>query len=486
MGRERNIAGSVEAGLSELARTTIEETPDAVFWVDPEARIHAVNRAACEMHGYSKQDFEALSVFDLTPEYEDEDWPRLWENLRASGHVRMESRHLRADGAEFPVEAMIFYVVSGGAEYCAAFIRDITERREAENALRRAHAEIQALKDRLEAENVYLRDELGGGAAGASGIVGEDASFRPILEMAERVAPTDSTVLVLGETGTGKELVARHVHECSARRDRTLVKLNCAALPPDLVESELFGHEKGAFSGAYDRRIGRFEVADGGTLFLDEIGELPLALQTKLLRVLQEGTFERVGGNRVRTTDVRVIAATNRDLKEEVAHSRFREDLFYRLNVFPVHLPPLRERAGDLEALVRHFMEKHRSRTGSPARRLSPEALAAMAAYPWPGNVRELENLVERALILSRGEELEISLPEAPSGSPNRTAADASASDAGLPPGAASMADLEKAALKQALKACNGVIGGPRGVAAKLKMPASTVRDRIRKYGLSV
>ena len=486
MADGRSISRAVETGLSKLARTTIEETPDAVFWVDPEARIHAVNRAACEMHGYTKEDFEALTVFDLTGEYQAEDWPRLWENLRASGHVRMESHHLRADGTKFPVDAMIFYVEADGEEFCAAFIRDITERRKAEATLRRAHAEIEALKDRLESENTYLRDELAGGVAAASGIVGEDSNFQSILEMAERVAPTDSTVLILGETGTGKELVARLIHEGSARRDRTLVKLNCAALPPDLVESELFGHEKGAFSGAYSRRIGRFEVADGGTLFLDEIGELPLALQTKLLRILQEGTFERIGDNQVRTTDVRIIAATNRDLKQEVADSRFREDLFYRLNVFPVHLPPLRERVGDLEPLVRHFMEKHRSRTGSPARRLSRETLAAMAAYSWPGNVRELENLVERSLILSRGEALEISLPEAPPGPPNSAAADASAPDAGLSTESSSMADLEKAALEQALKACNGVIGGPRGVAAKLKMPASTVRDRIRKYGLSV
>jgi formate hydrogenlyase transcriptional activator len=300
--------------------------------------------------------------------------------------------------------------------------------------------------------------------------------------MAERVAPTDSTVLILGETGTGKELVARFIHDNSARRDRTLVKLNCAALPPELVESELFGHEKGAFSGAYNRRIGRFEVADGGTLFLDEIGELPLALQTKLLRFLQEGTFERIGDNRKRQTDVRVIAATNRDLRAEVAESQFREDLFYRLNVFPVQLPPLRERPGDLEPLIRHFMEKHGSRTGSPARRISKQALSEMKTYPWPGNVRELENLVERALILSSGEDLEISLPSAPAQprAPAQAPFDKDESDAG----AGSMADLEKAALEKALVECNRVIGGSRGVAARLGMPASTVRDRIRKYGL--
>lgn len=483
MDGARGISKGMESGLSRLAQTTVEEAPDAVFWVDTEAHIHAVNRAACRMHGYSREDFERLTVFDLTREYQQSDWPQLWENLRASGHVRMESRHLRADGTEFPVEAMIFYVEAGGAEFCAAFIRDITERREAERALQRAHAEIEALKDRLEAENVYLRDELSEFGAAACGIVGEDPSFRAILDMAERVAPTDSTVLILGETGTGKELVARHIHQCSARRDRSLIKLNCAALPPDLVESELFGHEKGAFSGAYSRRIGRFEVADGGTLFLDEIGELPVALQTKLLRILQEGTFERIGDNRERTTDVRVIAATNRDLKREVAQGNFREDLFYRLNVFPVSLPALRERPGDLEPLVRHFMEKHRSRTGSPARRIAPETLAAMQTYPWPGNVRELENMVERSLILSRGGELEITLPERPR-SPAEIGGEVAPST--VPGGAApeSMADLEKAALEQALQICNGVIGGPRGVATKLKMPPSTVRDRIRKYGL--
>ncbi len=473
-----------DSGLSELARTTIEAAPDSIFWVDTEARIHRVNQAACEMHGYSREAFEALTVFELTREYQAKDWPQMWAKLRESGHVRMESHHLRADGTEFPVEAMIFYVEEDGEEFCAAFIRDITKRKQAEAALSEAHREVQALKDRLEAENVFLRDELDELGAGHSGIVSEDPGFRSVLLMAERVAPTDSTVLILGETGTGKELVARWIHEGSARRDRTLVKLNCAALPPELVESELFGHEKGAFSGAYSRRIGRFEVADGGTLFLDEIGELPLALQTKLLRILQEGTFERIGDNREQKTDVRVIAATNRDLQAEVAQSRFREDLYYRLNVFPGHLPPLRDRTGDLEPLVRHFMAKHRSRTGSPACRISRETLAQMEAYPWPGNVRELENLVERALILSRGEDLEVSLPEAPQVQAGGFVADSGSLGADHVDEGASMAELEEAALKKALKECNRVIGGPRGAAAKLEMPASTVRDRIRKYGL--
>ena len=482
MDEAKRSSDPLDAGFSELARITFEEAPDSIFWVDTDARIHWVNQAACRMHGYSKEDFEALSVFDLTHEYRVEDWPQLWDESSGGWACRVESQHIRADGTEFPVEAIIFYVEEGGQEYCAAFIRDITERKQAEAALDKAYREIQALKDRLQAENVYLREELGDSGAGRGGIVGEDPGFGRVLSMAERVAPTDSTVLILGETGTGKELVARFIHDNSARRDRTLVKLNCAALPPELVESELFGHEKGAFSGAYNRRIGRFEVADGGTLFLDEIGELPLALQTKLLRFLQEGTFERIGDNRERQTDVRVIAATNRDLRAEVAESQFREDLFYRLNVFPVQLPPLRERPGDLEPLIRHFMEKHGSRTGSPARRISKQALSEMKTYPWPGNVRELENLVERALILSSGEDLEISLPAAPAQprAPAQAPVEGGESDAAT----GSMADLEKAALEKALVECNRVIGGPRGVAAKLGMPASTVRDRIRKYGL--
>lgn len=472
----------------ELAEVTIEQAPDAVFWVDAGANIVRVNEAACRMHGYGRQDFRRLTVFDLTGEYDQAGWSMLWERLRDSGSVRMESHHVRADGSIFPIEAAIFYVRVEEKEFCAAFIRDISERRAAEEDLRKAHEDIRKLKNRLAAENVYLRQEIDQAGLGSAGVVTDDPGFQQVLALAERVAPTDSTVLIQGETGTGKELVARLIHDQSARRDRALVKLNCAAIPPELIESELFGHEKGAFSGAVSRRVGRFEVADGGTLFLDEIGELPSGLQGKLLRVLQEGTFERVGGNETLRTHVRIVAATNRVLQKEVEAGRFRSDLFYRLNVFPLALPALRERPRDMELLVRHFIKKHGPRTKSPAREVSSDVLKRMTEYSWPGNVRELENAVERALILSRGRWLDESVVPVRSG-PNEGGSRGGEAppSPGVPvsaEGPVSMEALEKQALREALEACGRVIGGPKGVAARLKMPPSTVRDRIRKYGL--
>ncbi len=269
--------------------------------------------------------------------------------------------------------------------------------------LRDALAEVRRLKDQLEAENVYLQQEIRQGGE----IVGRSPGFRGVLDAVEQVARTDATVLILGETGTGKELVARALHGISARKARPLVKVNCAALPASLIESELFGHEKGAFTGADARRIGRFELADGGTVFLDEIAELPIALQPKLLRVLQEGELERVGSATTLTVDVRVIAATNRDLADAMAKGVFREDLFYRLNVFPITCPPLRTRREDIPSLVEHFVDKHAARIGKPIGSIAEGVLEALSAYDWPGNVRELENVVERGIIMSRGNRLE-------------------------------------------------------------------------------
>ncbi len=366
---------------------------------------------------------------------------------------------------------------------------DISERRARETALARAHREIEALKNRLSDENAYLREEIAQSNPGEKGIVARDPGFLEVLEMAERVGPTDSTVLIAGETGTGKELVARRVHEASARRDRALVKLNCAALPPDLIESELFGHEKGAFSGAIKQRIGRFELADGGTLFLDEVGELPLSLQSKLLRVLQESAYERVGSNETRNCDVRIVAATNRDIAQEVSRGNFREDLYFRLHVFPLQLPPLRDRKGDIAPLAEHFMLKHGTRVRSPAREIPPEAIRQLENYRWPGNVRELENVIERALILSTGPELALRnvIPRGDTVATKDPPAADSAPPAQEREQAAepqSMEAIERQAIREALARCNGVIGGVNGAAAHLKMAPSTLRDRIRKYGL--
>ena len=283
--------------------------------------------------------------------------------------------------------------------------RDVTEKKESEEQLRKALAEVQRLRERLEADNTYLREQV---EPSFEGIIGQSDVLRYVLSRVQQVAPTSSTVLLQGETGVGKELVAHALHSLSPRRGRPLVKLNCAALPPSLVESELFGHEKGAFTGAIAQRKGRFEIADGSTLFLDEIGELPLELQAKLLRVIQDGELERVGGTTTLRTDVRLVAATNRRLEEEVKAGRFREDLWYRLNVFPITMPPLRQRREDIPQLVQHFVEKHCRKLGRAGLQVSQGTMQDLQAREWPGNVRELEAVVERAVITSTGPALRI------------------------------------------------------------------------------
>lgn len=304
-------------------------------------------------------------------------------------------------------------------------------------------------------------------------IIGNSPGLEFALAEVERVAPTDSTVLVVGETGTGKELIARAIHNLSPRCGRPLVKLNCAAIPLDLLESELFGHEKGAFTGAIAQKIGRFEMANTGTLFLDEIGDLPLALQPKLLRVLQEQEFERLGGGRTHRINVRLVAATHRDLAQMVARNEFRSDLYYRLNVFPILLPPLRERRQDIPPLVTHFVGTFSRRMGKPIRHISPETLEAFTQYSWPGNVRELQNLIERAVIRSNDGILPNPLPARESNSVTS------------PPTQGTFSDLTRAVILQALKAAGWVIGGPGGAAARLGLKRTTLIAKMKKLGIS-
>jgi formate hydrogenlyase transcriptional activator len=342
-----------------------------------------------------------------------------------------------------------------------------------ENAL--AFDEIAALKEKLEKEKVYLEEEIRTDH-NFEEIVGESAALRRVLKEVETVAPTDATVLVRGETGTGKELIARALHHLSPRRERTFVKLNCAAIPTGLLESELFGHEKGAFTGAISQKVGRFELAHEGTLFLDEVGDIPLELQPKLLRVLQDQEFERLGSTKAIRVNVRLVAATHRDLAHMVADGQFRSDLYYRLNVFPLALPPLRERREDVPRLVRHFTQKFARRMGRRIEAIPAETMDALVRYPWPGNVRELQNLIERAVILSPGPKLQVSLGEL-----NPPAAPAEA-PAGAP---LTLADAEREHVLGALRETNWVIGGPSGAAARLGLPRSTFYRIMKKLGLS-
>ena len=304
-------------------------------------------------------------------------------------------------------------------------------------------------------------------------VIGNSPALESVLEKVERVAPTDSTVLIQGETGTGKELIARAIHNLSSRCGRSFVKLNCAAIPLDLLESELFGHEKGAFTGAIAQKVGRFEMADKGTLFLDEVGDIPLALQPKLLRVLQEQEFERLGSTRTHQVNVRLVAATNRDLTQMVKRSEFRIDLYYRLNVFPVMLPPLRERCEDIPALVGHFVDLYSRRMGKQIEEIPPDTLSALSSYQWPGNIRELQNMIERAVILSNHGVLPNPLPKGET------------RDAIISPTTATLRDSERALILKALESVGWVIGGRKGAAAKLGLKRTTLIHKMQKLGIS-
>jgi transcriptional regulator with GAF, ATPase, and Fis domain len=342
------------------------------------------------------------------------------------------------------------------------------------NAL--AFKQIAELRDKLNQEREYLKEEISL-EHNFDDIVGESAGLRNVLREIKTVAPTNATVLIQGETGTGKELLARAIHNLSPRAEHTFIKLNCAAIPAGLLESELFGHEKGAFTGAIARKIGRLELAHQGTLFLDEVGEMPLDLQPKLLRALQEREIERLGGTRPIQVDVRLIAATNRDLAKMVAEKEFRSDLFYRLKVFPVFAPPLRERAGDIPILVRHFVARHSRRMGKTIETIPAEAMEALVAWKWPGNIRELENFLERAVILSRGSTLYV--PTAELEDVYGDEEEESAHDANP-----TLQEAEREHILRALREAKGMIGGPTGAAAKLGLKRTTLNSKIKKLGI--
>jgi formate hydrogenlyase transcriptional activator len=341
-----------------------------------------------------------------------------------------------------------------------------------ENAL--AYGEIAALKDKLSREKLYLQDEIRS-ELNFEEIIGKSEALRKVLQQVETVAPTDSTVLIYGETGTGKELIARAIHDLSSRVSNSFVKLNCAAIPTGLLESEMFGHERGAFTGAVAQRIGRFELANRGTVFLDEIGEIPLELQPKLLRVLQEREFERLGSSRTLTSDARLIAATNRDLSIMVGDQRFRADLFYRLNVFPIQVPPLRERREDIPVLVRHFVQQFARRMNRAIDTIPSETMSALVAYHWPGNIRELQNLIERAVILSMGPVLKVPLNDLHAQPPAAMASSGKIE---------TLEEVERRHILETLQTTDWVVGGPKGAAAALGLKRSTLQVRMEKLGI--
>ena len=351
--------------------------------------------------------------------------------------------------------------------------KEIEERKRSEASLQDAYAEIKLLQDRLQAENSYLQQEAAG-VYNFGEIIGQSSAISYVFFRVEQVAPMDATVLLLGETGTGKGVIARTIHSHSARKDRPMITVNCTSLPANLIESELFGREKGAFTGAHARQMGRFELANGGTIFLDEIGEMPLELQSKLLRVVQDGEFERLGSPRTIKVDVRIIAASNRNLEEEIKKGRFREDLFYRLNVFPITIPPLRQRTEDIPLLVNHFIAKFNKKMGKKIEAVSKETLNALEGYHWPGNVRELESVIERAVITSQGTALQI----VDRFEPFKKTGDLPGQEV------KGLAELEHDHILQVLQKTGWRIEGKNGAATLLGLNPSTLRARMRKYGI--
>ena len=462
----------------EKLRRLFDSAMDAIIEFDSGFKVTRLNPAAAKLFGYGSGKMQGrlfnllltkessgklirISEFlDAKPEGEKFIW--IPEGIRAVSET----------GAEFPAEATLSSYVMGNERFYTLILRNVNERLEAENKIRS-----------LTSVSEYLREEIKS-LTGEGGIIGDSEPLKRVLEDVKKVAGTDATVLILGETGTGKELIARSIHSSSRRADKPFVKVNCPAIPSNLIESEFFGHEQGAFTGATRRREGRFAIADGGTIFLDEIGELPLDLQSKLLRVLQEGEFEPVGSSKTAKVNVRVISATNRDLLKEVKEGRFREDLYYRLNVFQIELPPLRERAEDIEKLARSFVEKFSVRDGTSLAPLSADDIERLRSYPWPGNIRELQNVMERAVITSIDGtvNLERALPEPGDRAPapgTAAAPDAVLSDNDLK-------ELEKNNILRALKKTGWKVSGKDGAAAMLGVPPSTLNSKIKAFGIDI
>ena len=455
----------------ELSYFTIQRAPDAIFWIDSEGKIHRVNEAACRLLGYSMDELLGMEAYKLYRETNDEIWHKRWVEFERKKILTFESCMFTKGGRRFHVEVSRNYFEFDGKKYTCSFVRDITERKRAEESLKNALTEVEQLKNQLQNENLYLQDEIKL-THNFEEIISRNNGFKKVLAEVEQVASTDATVLILGETGTGKELIARAIHNISPRRNRPLVKINCAALPANLIESELFGHEKGAFTGAFSRKIGRFELANDGTIFLDEIGDLSMELQAKLLRVLQDGEFVRVGSSSTMKVDVRVIAATNRNLEAALENKTFRGDLYYRLSVFPIRIPPLRERKNDIPVLVKHFVKKYGVQTGKKIEKVPQKVIDSLQAYHWPGNVRELENIIERAVIISQGSQLELG-----KWFPRKD----------IPPEAFDMATLEDSERIHILKALEFTgwrVSGEKGAAKILGINPNTLVSKMKKLDI--
>jgi len=477
-----------ELKLEQHYRDLYRATPAMLHTVDAQGRVLHVSDHWLRKLGYQREEVIGRAITDFMSERSRAALPQHeLENVIAQGSLVNAPREFVTKSGDV-IEVLISSAADRDEDGVRALLvacKDVTERNQAERKLLAAFEENARLKAELERERDYLREEVQV-QMNFGRIIGESTALKKMLARLEAVAQTDASVLIQGESGVGKELVAHVIHSSSARRDGPLVKVNCAAVPHELFESEFFGHVKGAFTGAHRDRVGRFELANGGTIFLDEVGEIPLSLQSKLLRVLQESEYERVGDERTHSVDVRVIAATNRDLEQAVADGRFREDLFYRLSVFPIEVPPLRQRGDDIVQLAAHFLERASQAFGHRPLTLSKQQAALLKQYSWPGNIRELKNVIERAVILSQGKVLRLDLAMATILEPDEESgiADAAASgDRILTEDA--IDELIRRNTVAALRTANWRVSGPKGAAKILGIKPTTLADRMKKLGIS-
>jgi formate hydrogenlyase transcriptional activator len=455
-------------------RDLYEEAPIAYIYEDTESRFLSANRAAMRLLGLKPEDVPGtfgLSLIAPTPETQERVRQGIAALQQGQERTSVELELRRKDDGR-PVWVQWWSKPDPDGKYTRTMLVDITARVLAERE-----------RNRLQQQNLYLQEELKS-EYNFEEIIGSSPALHGALSKVRQVAPTDSTVLILGETGTGKELIARAIHNISKRRDKPLIKVNCSALPTGLIESELFGHEKGAFTGATEKRLGRFALADGGTIFLDEIGDIPSAVQVRLLRVLQEHEFEPVGSSKTLKVDVRVIAATNRDLERAVADGSFRADLFYRLNVFPLRVPPLRDRREDIPTLAHYFLEKYATKIGRHVDAVAGDTMQRLLAYPWPGNIRELENVIERAVILSPGPALHVDAQVLPVSDATHAAKPLSTTDTSADSVPPTLEESQRRHILHALEECKWVVEGPHGAASVLRLHPNTLRSRMKKLGI--
>lgn len=437
----------------------MNSVPGLVYIFNKEGRLVDWNTRVEEIYEYTAEELDGKNILDLIDAGDRDKVDKTFKNVFINGYDNVENIALTKSGKKLPYLGSGKMIIIDNEEYLIGFSVDIGE-------LYKARKKIIELNCRLKAENIYLKDQLNQSGLKYE-IIGESEEIKYSLFRVEQVAPTDASVLILGETGTGKELIAKAIHRESKRKDKPFVKVNCASIPENLLESELFGHEKGAFTNAFERRIGRFEIADGGTIFLDEIGELPLTLQPKLLNVLQNGEFERIGSSKTLKTNVRIISATNKVLQDEIKKEKFRSDLFYRLNVYPITIAPLRERKSDISLLAEYFTKIFSGKFKKSIEAISRESLLQMMNYSWPGNVRELQNIIERAVITSNSDILRIDDLSQEERDKELT-----------------LEEFEKKHIYKALEVTNWKIFGTDGAASLLKIKPETLRSKMRKLNI--